>query len=72
MIHVVPKQSQTSRSVLSDWTRQLVCNIKSEKSLKYLPVHNLCVCTILYLVLKSVESSVLDITRPVTGTGLLA
>ena len=54
-----------------------MCNTKSEKSSKYLPVHNLCVCTTLYLVLKTVESSVSDIKKALvkarifTGTNIL-
>ena len=44
-------------AVNSDWTKQLVCDIKSKKSLKYLPVHNLRV-GITHLVWRTVGSSV--------------
>ena len=59
-----------TRAVNSYWTKQLVCDIKSKKSFKYLPEHNLRVGTT-HPVWRNVESSVLDIKKAVVKARIL-
>ena len=51
-----------TKAVNSFWTKQLVGDIKTKKTLRYLPIHNLRVVTT-HLVWRTVESSVADVKK---------
>ena len=59
-----------TRVINSFWTKQLVCDIKTKKTLKYLSIHNLRVGTT-HMVWKTVQSSVTDVKKAVVKARLL-
>ena len=59
-----------TRAINSFWTKHLVCDIKTKKTLKYLPIHNLRVGTT-HMVWKTVESLVTDVKKAVVKARIL-
>ena len=59
-----------TKAVNSFWTKQLVGDIKTKKTLRYLPIHNMRVETT-HLVWRTVESSVADVKKAVVKARIL-
>ena len=59
-----------TRAINSFWTKQLVCDIKTKKTLKHLSIHNLRVGTT-NMVWTTVESSVTDVKKAVVKARIL-
>ena len=59
-----------TRAINSFWTKHLLCDIKTKKTLKYLSIHNLRVGTT-HMVWKTVESSVTDVKKAVVKARIL-